>query len=170
MANGLKNRNFIACIEQEGGTVVDLREIGKVFADNFKQLFGAKRPSRFRVDLQKLFVNKLLVDLSFLERLFTVEEIKSAVFDLGEDKALGPDGFPIQFFKQFWETIKSDLLLLCDDFFWLRANLGKINLASITLIPKVETPAHPGDYRPVSLINSSLKIISKILATRLVWS
>lgn len=47
------------------------------------------------------------------------------------------------------------------------ANLERINWASIALIPKVATPGGPGDYRPISLINSSLKILSKLLASLL---
>lgn len=71
------------------------------------------------------------------------------------------------FFKQFWETIKDDIFILCDDFYAGKANLERINWANIALIPKVESPESPGDYMPISLINSSLKIISKLLATRL---
>lgn len=81
-----------------------------------------------------------MVDLSQLERPFSLEEIKIAVFDLGRDKAPGPDGFPLQFFRQFREIIKLDLLKLCEDFFFGRANLECINWANIALIPKVETP------------------------------
>lgn len=71
------------------------------------------------------------------------------------------------FFKQLQDTIKSDLQLLCEDFFFERVNLGRINLASIAIIPKVDIPESSSDYRPISLINSSLKILSKILVNRL---
>lgn len=100
-------------------------------------------------------------------KFFTREEIKSAVFSLGCDKTPSPDGFPMHFFKLFWETIKEDIFQLFDDFYWGKANLERINLANIELIPKVESPESPSDYRPISLINSTLKIISKLLATRL---
>lgn len=63
--------------------------------------------------------------------------------------------------------VKTELCVLCEDFYFGRANLEWINWACITLIPKVESPESPSDYRPISLINSTLKIISKILATRL---
>lgn len=56
---------------------------------------------------------------------------------------------------------------MCKDFYFGRANLERINWANIALIPKVDSPASPGDYRPISLIDSSLKIISKLLANRL---
>lgn len=52
-------------------------------------------------------------------------------------------------------------------FFSGKANLERINWASIALIPKISSRASPSDYRPISLINSSLIIISKILASRL---
>lgn len=63
--------------------------------------------------------------------------------------------------------VKTELCVLCEDFYFERANLERINWACITLIPKVENLESPSDYRPISLINSTLKIISKVLATRL---
>lgn len=71
------------------------------------------------------------------------------------------------FFKQFWNTVKMDLFHLCADFYDGRANLERINWANIVLIPKVASPEGPGDFRPISLINSTLKILSKLLASRL---
>lgn len=56
---------------------------------------------------------------------------------------------------------------MCEDFYFGRANLEHINWANIVLIPKIDAPESPGDYRPISLINSSLKILSKLLANHL---
>jgi hypothetical protein len=45
--------------------------------------------------------------------------------------------------------------------------LESINSSFITLVPKIDTPSSPNDFRPISLLNSSLKILTKLLATRL---
>lgn len=119
------------------------------------------------MDLSKLLENKLQVDLADMERPFLMDEIKFAIFSLGGNKAPGPDGFPLYFFKLFWDTVKNDIFKLCEDFYFGRANLERINWANLALIPKVESPELLGDYRPISLINSTLKIISKLLAIRL---
>lgn len=42
-----------------------------------------------------------------------------------------------------------------------------MNSSFIILIPKVEHPSHIKDFRPITLINCSLKVLSKILTTRL---
>lgn len=119
------------------------------------------------MDLRRLFAFKPPVDLSHLESSFTIDELKLAVFELGRDKAPGLDGFPLLFFREFWDLTKDDLWKLCVDFFDGKVNLERINWASLTLIPKVDTPESLGDFRPISLTNSILKIISKMLASRL---
>ena len=42
-----------------------------------------------------------------------------------------------------------------------------INSSFLALIPKTSSPIQIKDYRPISLINSSIKILMKVLATRL---
>lgn len=45
--------------------------------------------------------------------------------------------------------------------------LRSINGSYITLIPKVDGPTRINEYKPISLLNSSVKIITKLLANRL---
>lgn len=75
-----------------------------------------------------------------------MEEIKRAAIELGGDKAPGLDGFLLHFFKHFWDLLKGDLEKLCEDFYWGKGNLKRINWASIVLIPKCATLERLGDY------------------------
>jgi retron-type reverse transcriptase len=53
------------------------------------------------------------------------------------------------------------------DFFNNVGNIQCINTAYITLVPKVNNPTSVNDYRPISLINCIVKIITKLLGNRL---
>lgn len=46
-------------------------------------------------------------------------------------------------------------------------DISSINTCHIVLIPKRDNPASVDDYRPISLLNYSLKSITKILSVRL---
>jgi hypothetical protein len=47
------------------------------------------------------------------------------------------------------------------------APLPKLNEAVLTPLPKKEVVELPGDFRPISLIHSFAKLVSKVLALRL---
>lgn len=47
------------------------------------------------------------------------------------------------------------------------SNFDRINWENIALIPQCQTLEDPSHFRPISLINSTLKIVSKVLANRL---
>jgi hypothetical protein len=106
-------------------------------------------------------------DLSSLSAPFSHEEIDSIIKDLPTDKAPRPDGFSGLFIKICWPIIKFDFYRLCEDFWSGNVNLQSINDAFITLIPKTNLPVGPNDYRPISLLNISIKILTKLLANRL---
>ena len=46
-------------------------------------------------------------------------------------------------------------------------NLGHLNSAYITLLPKKEDAANVKDFRPISLVHSFAKLVTKLLANRL---
>lgn len=71
------------------------------------------------------------------------------------------------FFKTCWPIIKGEIYALCNDFFSNNIDLHCRNNLFITMIPKVLSPESVNDYRPISLLNSCLKLITKLLSLRL---
>ena len=95
------------------------------------------------------------------------EEVQKAVWSLHPDKAPGPDGFPISFYREYWQLIKKYLLKMIR---WplQKGKLGGYtNSTHLALIPKENRPSTFSRFRPISLCNSAYKIITKILSTRL---
>ena len=107
------------------------------------------------------------VDLQSLEAPFTKEEIDKVISQMPGDKSPGPDGFNAAFLKSCWEIIAPDFYKLIADFHEGNINMQSINYSFITLIPKKDSAAVPSDYSPISLLNCTLKIITKLLANRL---
>ena len=83
------------------------------------------------------------------------------------DKSPGQDGFNAAFLKHCWDIIATDFYKLIHDFHSSSVNIQSINYSFITLIPKVDDASCPAEFRPISLLNCTLKIITKLLANRL---
>jgi hypothetical protein len=98
---------------------------------------------------------------------FKQSEIDLIVKRMPPDKAPGPDGFNGLFMKKCWQIIKNDFYNFCSDFYLGVANLDCIDTSYITLVPKISNPETVSDYRPISLMNISLKLVTKTLADRL---
>ncbi|GAU31750.1 hypothetical protein TSUD_146380 [Trifolium subterraneum] len=83
------------------------------------------------------------------------------------NKSPGPDGFNLNFWKACWSFVKEDVLAFFNEFH-SNAHCPKALTASfLTLIPKKDHPQDLFDYRPICLIGSLYKILSKLLANRL---
>jgi hypothetical protein len=52
------------------------------------------------------------------------------------NRALGPDGFPMEFFQVFWSVIKNNLLALFEEFHKGDLSLFSLNFGIVILLPK----------------------------------
>jgi hypothetical protein len=137
----------------------------QILWESFKEWLGQSEFSQMYFELETLLTP--IDDMDFLVHPFTHEEIDDVVRNLKTDKSPGPNGFNLDFMKMCWNVIKPELYDLCARFFNHDICLQSINGSYITLIPKIDNPVRVGDFRPISLLNNSIKLPTKLLANRL---
>ncbi|GJV42591.1 RNA-directed DNA polymerase, eukaryota [Tanacetum coccineum] len=136
------------------------------FYDHFASRF--KQPVCSRLKLSMSFPNRLSPDqIGELDMNITMDEIRAAVWDCGENKSPGPDGYTFEFFRRYWNLIGSDFCSAVECFFEKGSFPRGCNSSFIALIPKVTDAKFVTDFRPISLISSVYKVVTKILANRL---
>ncbi|KAF3773732.1 Transposon TX1 uncharacterized protein [Nymphaea thermarum] len=126
------------------------------------------KPLRFRATLPDFHLSSLSVSCVIaLERPFQHQEIKNAVWALGSGKAPDIDGFPVEFFRTFWEVCSADVFAFCDEFAYSSVFLKEFNQATCVLVPKRPNPTDVTHFRPISILGTPYKIIAKLLSLRL---
>ena len=65
------------------------------------------------------------------------------------NKAPGSNGFPAEFYQNFWEVIKRDLLLLFSDLHVGHLELFRLNFSKIILLSKGNEAERIQQYRPI---------------------
>lgn len=96
-----------------------------------------------------------------------LEELEKALQSMALGKAPGIDGLPVEFFKDFWSVVGEDLLEVLNDSFTNGHLPLSCRRAVLTLLPKKGDLTEIKCWRPVSVLCSDYKILSKALANRL---
>nr|CAD1829964.1 unnamed protein product [Ananas comosus var. bracteatus] len=98
---------------------------------------------------------------------FTIDEVKAALWSMPTGKAPGPDGYPVEFYRRYWENVAPTIMRELHSF--QSTGLLPIEWARtfIVLIPKKENPERVSDYRPISLCNVCYRLLAKILVNRM---
>ncbi|VFQ90110.1 unnamed protein product [Cuscuta campestris] len=106
-------------------------------------------------------------DNSLIMAIPEEEEIRKTIWFLNANSTAGPDGFNGFFFRDSWDTIKTDVCKVVQEFF-LGIPLPKaFGSTLLTFIPKKEGSITLDQFRPISLSTFFSKIISRILSERL---
>lgn len=98
---------------------------------------------------------------------FSRHEIRDTFFALPRNKTCGPDSYPPEFFCACWDIIGPEVCDAIQEFFSSGDILKQWNATTLVLIPKITNASSTTDFRPISWLNTLYKVISKLLASRL---
>lgn len=149
--NTLKCRrrgNMITAFRGRNGFVEGVAAVKEELKGHFAKFFNDNRTNR---PMPANINFKCLNDdnSAWLERPFSEDDIKDAVWDCDGNKSMGPDGYSLEFFKRCWDFVKQDVFNFVKDFF-KDARLLKVVISSfITLIPNIHSPQSLKYFIPI---------------------
>lgn len=101
--------------------------------------------------------------IEVLEEEFEEQVVFTCLKLCAMDKVPGPNGFTVGFYIKCWDVVKKDIMETYKNFHAHGIFERSFNGTYIALISKKTGAKELRDFRPVSLIGSVCKLLSKVL-------
>lgn len=166
IARGRKRRNFIPALSVDGHVILDHRDMELALHSHFARVFSSVPRRGCTLNFDALSFQRL--NLDDLDAAISAEEVWNAIKSMPTNRAPGLNGFTNQFYKTVWLVIHSEVMEAVQAFkHGNTRNMERLNNALIVLLPKKVGANCSSDYRPITIIHSFAKLVSKILSLRL---
>jgi hypothetical protein len=165
-----KRSNQMGSIRDGDGIVhTEGRRILRVFTEIIENKFREIRINRTAMQkiLESVDQRVTSEENKRLAAPITREELHAAVIRGKKLKAPGPDGVSAEFFRTAWGVIQVELLEMMNNMYVDGMILPPQLKGMIVYVPKIRRPETPGDYRGLTLLNSDVKLLARILVHRL---
>ncbi|PHT82420.1 hypothetical protein T459_15435 [Capsicum annuum] len=157
MATAHRRFNTIDRLVVRGEEIVETDEIKTTMAEFYKRVYSEPeswRPGFDMIDCPTISRE----EKNWLQRHFSEDVVLNVIKQCDGDKAPGPNGLTMSFFKVCWDTVKVDLLEIVHNFHQKELFEKSFNATFIVLIPKKAGDEEPKDFRPINLVGSVYKI------------
>lgn len=160
---------FTGIRNAQGVVVHSINAIIRVWCLFYVQLFTAAVLSSSDQDF---FINSLDLHLSdpeaaLCEGDITGAECLSALSSMKNNKSPGIDGLPYEFYQRFWNLLGTDLVAVLNSCISSGSLSFSQRTGLITLLYKKNDKLDTKNWRPISLLCTDYKILSKVLTNRL---
>ena len=142
-----------------------LKECSQFYQNLYsKQQNCIETQNEILTNLPNLMKNELNEQLT---KPINKNEVKQTIYEMENDKSPGIDGIPVEFYKTFYDTLENDLIQLYNNILFIEKSITNTMQKAITLIPKKGDLNKLKYWRPISLLCTDYKILTKFLANRL---
>ena len=155
--------------DKNGDVYADNPNLIHIVTDFYTELYT---PSPVDASVQEKLlgnVDHTLTDQQkcMLDAVLSEKELQQAVYDLKDEKSPGIDGFTAEFYKKFWSLIKDRYTAFINGANQTSFSAFKNTSVTALLYKEKGDTDDLKNYRPISLINVDLKILTKALTNRL---
>ena len=156
---------------KDGEIFTDTENIMRISTNFYKDLYST---DKVNAKVQDKLLRNIKTKLSKeartnLDEPITAEEVFKAINKLQSGKSPGLDGFPIEFYKEYWHLIQNLFMAYVNEVLETGISNSR-NVSVIKLIYKKTGEIFLlTNFRPISLINTDVKIITKVLTERLLY-
>lgn len=161
----------ITQITSNGRTLSDPDSIKQTIQTYYNDLYQKKYYNQKYSKNYIPLMSKLNSDQSkSLNEKISYKECMNILKSMPNNKAPGPDGIPVEFYKQFFPLIGHIFVRMINGCMNQKTLPNEFNHGLITLIPKTNNQTELkeiNNWRPISLLNTDYKLFTKLLATRL---
>ena len=160
---------IFSLMNKEGSLSEGTENIFNVVFDYYKGLYTKELECGH---LQDEFLNKINVKLNqeerdSLDKDFTCEELGKAMSDLKPNKSPGSDGLTKEFFDYFWDLLCPLYMDCLKEIEETHSLTESQKLGLIRISYKKNGRVFIENYRPITLLNVDLKILTRTLAVRM---
>ena len=164
-----RDRQIEKLKDKEGLIKTDTSDLLEIAKDFYVNLYKKRNVDK---EAQKMFLEKIEkkitnADINFLNRVITSLELEQALKKTKENRSPGIDGISANFYKYCFEIIGVPLTNVLNTCFCTGLVPYDMKISILTLLYKKGDPELMQNYRPLSLQNNDLKLLTKILCIRL---
>lgn len=170
-------QRFKALKMDDGDITTDEREMDKIITKHFQITFTNSNSAKLLSPLSTLFKEKLFrhiktipqEDITKLNKPITKGEVTKTVCQkLATGKAPGVDGLNMEFYKGMWKHIADDVYDSLTEGISRQLLQPSQRASSVKLLPKKGKDLQDiASWRPISLMATDKKILSRLLTARM---